>query len=117
MSIILNGMAAATSEEQDPLDQAACNRAIGVLFKHYPGHQWMVDLSGGVMNIRSANLSTNYGWRQRMDEVDPKTFDKQIMRAGGEILERHNMPTQQMDIQIWNELPRDLRGAPKRDNS
>lgn len=119
MSLILNRMAAATSEEQDPLDQAACTRASAILFKHYPGHEWMVDISGGIMNIRSKNLSTNYGFRQRMDELSatPDGFDKPIMRAGGEILERFGMAAQKMDIQVWKELPRDLRGVPLRDDS
>lgn len=117
MSVIFNGAAASTSEAQDPLDTAACKRAVGILFKHYPGHDWQVSIAGGIMDIHSANLSTNYGWRQRLDEVDPRNFDKKVMRAGGEILERFNMPAQKMDIQIWKELPRDLRGAPLRDDS
>jgi len=117
MSLIVNGMAAATSEDQNPMDVAACKRAVGVLFKHYPGHEWMVDVAGGVMNIRSKNLSTNYGWVQRLDEVSPADFDKKVMQAGGEVLERFGMPAQKMDIQIWSELPRDLRGAPLRDDS
>ena len=115
MSLIFNGLTPATSEVQDPMDEAACKHAVGILFKHYPGHEWMVDIAGGIMNIRSGNLSTSYGWRQRLDEMEPRSFDKQIMRAGGEILERFGMPAQKMDIQIWKELPRDLRGAPEKE--
>ena len=117
MSVIMNGMSAATSEKQDALDQAACKRAVGNLFKHYPGHEWLVDIAGGVMNIRSANLSTNYGFVQRLDEVTPRNFDNKVMQAGGEVLERFGMPAKRMDIQIYKELPRDLRGAPEKDLS
>lgn len=117
MSLVMNGMAAATSEKQDPMDMAACRRAVGILFKHYPGHEWLVDIAGGVMNIRSANLSSNYGWVQRLDEVTPRNFDNKVMKGGGEILERFGMPAQKMDIQIWKDLPRDLRGIPEKDLS
>lgn len=115
MSLIFNGMAAATSETQNSMDEAACKRAVGILFKHYPGHEWMVDIAGGIMNIRSGNLSTNYGWVQRLDEMEPRNFDKKVMIAGGEVLERFGMPAQKMDIQIWKALPRDLRGAPEKE--
>ena len=116
MTVIKNGVAA-TSEEQDPLDQAACKRAIATLFKNYPGHDWAVDVAGGVMNIRNQNLSTNYGWVQRMDEITPRDFDKKVMLAGGEILERFGLPSKRMDIQIYQELPRNLRGEIERDQS
>ena len=116
MTIIHNGVAA-TSEEQTALDNAACKRAISVLYDNYPGHEWQVDLSSGVMNIRNANLSTNYGWVQRMDEVTPRNFDKKVMMAGGEILERFGMPSGKMNIEIYQELPKNLRGELEKDLS
>lgn len=117
--ILANQLELATSEEVNPIDQAACRRATRILFKHYPGHEWHVAIDGGLMKIRSMNLSTNYGYVIRLDEMDPSPegFDKPVMRAGGEILERYGMPAQKMDIQIWQDLPRDLRGIPEKDAS
>lgn len=117
MTFTARAVEAATSEKFDRMDQAACERAATTLFKKYPGHDWKVAIDGGCMKIWSMNLSSNYGWLQRMSEVTPRDFDKKIMLAGGEILERFGMPAQQMDIQIWKELPRDLRGAPEKDIS
>jgi len=116
MTIIHNGVAA-TSEDQTALDNAACKRAIATLFKHYPGHDWQVDVAGGVMNIKNANLSTNYGFVQRMDEITPRNFDNKVMMGGGEILERFGMPSGKMDIQIYQELPKNLRGEIERNLS
>jgi len=117
VTLTYRDMVPATSEAQNPLDTAACKRAVGVLFKHFPGHEWLVDIAGGAMNIRSANLSSNYGWVQLLSELTSQNFDKKIMLGGGEILERFGMPAQKMDIQIWKDLPRDLRGIPEKDLS
>ena len=118
-NILLRDEELSTSEEVNPLDQAACKRAIRILFKHYPGHEWKVSIDGGTMKILSMNLSSNWGYVIMLKDLEPnpKSFDKTIMRAGGEILERFGMPTQKMDIQIWADLPRDLRGIPQADKS
>jgi len=107
----------ATSEEQSTMDQAACKRAIAVLFKHYPGHSWYVTIEGGIMNIRSMNLSSNWGYRKLMSELgpSPEEFDRPITQAGGEVLERFGLAASALDIKVYQELPRDLRGLPMKD--
>ena len=107
----------ATSEEQNNFDQQACKRALSVLFKHYPGHSWYVTVEGGVMNIRSMNLSSNWGFRELMSNLgpSPEEFDMPIMRAGGEILERFGLAASSLDLKVYQELPRDLRGIPMKD--
>jgi hypothetical protein len=64
------------------------------LHKHYPGHLWGVhcDWKGGVADIRNLGLSGNWGFRIVLKGPNgfytASDLDKQVMRGGGELLER-----------------------------
>ena len=70
-------------------------RDIGeTLHKHYPGHMWAIDITGGMVNVKDLFISSLYGIRINLADVqhDYGTRVKEAMRAGGEILERAHLP-------------------------
>lgn len=70
-------------------------REIGrILTKAYPGWHWAirVDEWGGLVEIRCMNLSTKLGYRLKIKDLqDPVRIRKDVVRAGGEILERYRL--------------------------
>lgn len=60
------------------------------LHTHYPGHLWAVTVRGGVAVIKALNISSLYGYILKLAHIqhDAGTRHKEVMRAGGEILER-----------------------------
>lgn len=81
------------------------------LHKHYPGHMWGVNVEGGVANVRNLSLSGEFGFRVRLPEIySASQFDKQIMRAGGEILERFRVSRGTKGLEQAACLPTDYAG-------
>ncbi|MDI3349079.1 hypothetical protein PIGBHMHK_00645 [Mycoplasmopsis arginini] len=58
--------------------------------KHYPNHLWAVSVKGGIIVIKAMNISSNHGVVIKMNDVmhDVKVRSREVMRAGGELLER-----------------------------
>jgi hypothetical protein len=84
-----------TDTPQVALDDLLTARTMAeTLHKHYPGHLWGVscDWKQGVADVRNMGLSGNWGFRLVL--AGPNGFythsdlEKQVMRAGGELLER-----------------------------
>lgn len=77
--------------EGDAAEIAMCKRVADVLQKYYPGHAWMVgisDMSAGCITIDLPHKPPSlrsFGYLLHMANVGD---EKQIMRAGGEWLER-----------------------------
>ena len=66
--------------------------AAELLNRHYPNHLWAVDVEGSVLNIRDMLLSGSMGYTLHIPAIySSSDWDKQILRAGGEILERYNI--------------------------
>jgi hypothetical protein len=64
-------------------------QAVESLEKHYPGYMWAADIQGGLLNIRNMNLSGRMGFTiKHVNSYSASDLDKQLMRGGGEILER-----------------------------
>lgn len=61
-------------------------RALNVLKKAFPGHYWVDEVTGGVLVIKNLALSGNWGFVVHLHKITD--FDKQIARAGAELLER-----------------------------
>lgn len=62
-----------------------------LLLDHYPGHQWMVHVNsdGGVIDIKNLVVSPTHGYRiLRHDLYAHEALRKEVLRGGGEILER-----------------------------
>lgn len=80
--------------EGDLAETAMCKQVAGVLQKYYPGHQWLVgisDMQAGVVVIDLPHKPPSlrsFGYLLHMTNAGD---EKQIMRAGGEWLERLSM--------------------------
>lgn len=64
------------------------------LHKEYPGHLWAVscDTRTGFADVRNLALSGNWGFRIRLSGIySASGFRKDVVRAGGEILERYKL--------------------------
>lgn len=81
------------------------------LVHHYPGWQWAVqpDERGQMVNIFCQNLHNMYGYRIRMVDIMNDPARREVIKGGGEILERFKQPTR-MDPELLASAPRDLRG-------
>lgn len=91
-----------------------------VLTHHYPGWLWGVNVNGetGMCDIRNFNLSGSHGFRLKLpDMYTISSFKKEIIRAGGEMLERYKQPRGAFDATRWAELALDTRGIPIGDKS
>lgn len=78
-----------------PSDQELEQRVLEILAAHYPGWGWRVEAqsSGGVLVIRNENLASKHGFVEHLrDVVNVSDMQRRIVDAGGEFLERFNMP-------------------------
>lgn len=101
-------------------DMNMAKQAAEVLMREYPGWLWGVNVNGetGMCDIRNFNLSGNYGFRMKLKEIySASSFEKDVIFAGGEILERYNQPRGAFSAQHWSGLKQDLRGIPIGDKS
>lgn len=89
--------------------------AAETLHKHYPGHLWAVgyDNHARMLDVRNLALSGNWGFRIRVADVFSATdLDTQVMRAGGELLERYRVSRGRPGVAQALELPVDFAGRP-----
>lgn len=96
-----------------------CKNAAERLHKTYPGHLWAVDIQGAVLNVRNLALSGVWGFTLHLPAVySASEFDRQLTRAGGELLERYRV-SRSTNISLVNDqiaaLPVDARGLHKPD--
>lgn len=60
----------------------------------YPGHLWVVTCDGntGFADVRNLALSGNWGYRIKLAAMfSASQFKKDVLKAGGEILERYHL--------------------------
>jgi hypothetical protein len=82
------------------------------LHECYPGYLWGVNVERSIVNVRNLNLSGMWGFTLHVPAIySASEWKKQVMRAGGEILERYRMRRGQRDEQRLLEAQRDYRGA------
>lgn len=89
-----------------------------LLTRHYPGHLWGVQVENrqGIVRIYHLQTSGDKAFILKLDDMFSATdWDKKIMRAGGEILERHRLRRGQLDVEQWLDLPTDFAGRFKPD--
>lgn len=84
--------------EVDPYlarDLALTKRMAEVLERHYPGHPWMVQVSHaqGIAYIKLPILmSRNQAYILHIDRMAMDPSLRCVMRAGGELLEKYQVP-------------------------
>ena len=79
---------------------------------HYPGWMWAVQPFefGGIIKIFSLRLSGEYGFTMKVADIQDDPNRKLAMEAGGEILERFNMPRVPYRRELTRYRLRDLSG-------
>jgi len=99
--------------EVDANDFVTAKNAADTLHRHYPGHLWAVaiDRHAQMLDVRNLMLSGAWGFRIRLRDLYSGTdFDKQVMRAGGELLERYRVHRRRVDVEAMAHLPVNFAG-------
>jgi hypothetical protein len=96
-------------------DIAMAKHIADLLNRHYPGHAWIVTASHvtGVATVRNAMLSKRFGMVLHL-RGPKEARDKDIVRAGGEFLERWNLARGGLrleDVETINPFERPKSGA------
>lgn len=81
----------ATTEEAQ--DMTMAKDIADTLFEKYPGYMWGVSVKSGVAVIKCLNVSSLYGYILKYADIkdDAGYRKKEVLKAGGEILERAGM--------------------------
>ena len=83
----------AIADTEQLLDMNMAKDIAETLFAHYPGYMWAVNVVSGVAVIKCLNISSLYGFVLKYKEIkdDAGFRKKEVIRAGGELLERAKM--------------------------
>ena len=95
------------------LDQITAANMADTLHKHYPNYRWAVFVSGeqGIAKVYNLDLTGQHAWVLHLDVMFSATdWDRRILRAGGEILERYRLARTRFDLDRWMSLPTDFAG-------
>jgi hypothetical protein len=89
------------------------------IVRQYPGHGWQVvsDIQNGIVKIYNAHISGQIGWIWKMDEMNPGTFERDIRRIGGEMLERSGLSRTVFSEDEVMEIQRTINGEARIDLS
>ena len=93
-----------------PNEAILSRRVIATLHKHYPGHEWGVKIEDAMLTINNRRFVGQWGYRINLLEHTDWALDKEVMRAGGQFLERFWQKRGKRDEDSIRELPRDARG-------
>lgn len=83
------------------------------LHRHYPGQRWAVTCDGatGIATIRNLFLSGTYGYILKLPAIySASAYEKDVIRAGGEVLERFKMRRGTFDEAAYHDLPTNFAG-------
>jgi hypothetical protein len=83
------------------------------LHAHYPGHLWAVACDGqiGFADVRNLALSGTWGFRIRLSKMySASAFEKQVVMAGGELLERYKLKRGRLNEDHLLSLKADFAG-------
>jgi hypothetical protein len=85
-----------------PGEVAMCKAMARILFAHYPGHPWSVEVhaeQGYAFITIPPLLGANYGYILHLDKIDTQdSFVQGVKEAGGNLLERFSIPRSSIDI-------------------
>lgn len=81
------------------------------LHRHYPGHLWAVTCEQGVATVRNLLLSGQWGFVLRVaEQYSASEFERNVIRAGGEVLERYRLSRGRLRDEEYENLPADFAG-------
>lgn len=95
------------------LDMNMSKTLAEALHRHYPGHLWGVNVSHrtGLIEIRNLYLAGNWGYVMKLQPIySISSLEMDVMRAGGEILERFRMSRAQFQAEQYAAAPTDFAG-------
>ena len=101
------------SHEDEAANMMMAKACTDHLLRHYPGHMWLAnaDIRNGIINIFNPRVSTRYGYTLVVEDwLQQNVVGKEIMRAGGEILERAGLRRGRFDPVEYAALPRNYMG-------
>jgi hypothetical protein len=88
-----------------------CRRAAEDLHRAYPGHLWAVSIDGGFLDVRNLMLSGRWGFRVPLTKMfSSSDWDKRVVMAGGEVLERYRVRRAQAEMDALAALPTNFAG-------
>lgn len=81
-------------------DERLCTAVGAVLWKHYPDWNWHVDVPPrqNIVIVRNTNLSQTKPWGFVLHKSRLSSDLREIVWAGGEILERYNVHRGRMRV-------------------
>lgn len=85
----------------------------------YPGHGWevTVDIRQGVCNIFNRHMSATIGYRWKLEEIRLASLTPDIVRIGGEILERFGLSRTKFEVDKIRTIQEATKGRAKADMS
>lgn len=111
---MLAGLDDSVSATQSLNDMLIAKQVAETLMEHYPHpHLWAVSADGstGLITIKNLNLNGQWGYVLKLPKVySASSLSKDVMRAGGEILERFKMNRGRFDEQQYTELKTNFAG-------
>lgn len=88
-------------------ERVQAKNAMAMLLKHYPGYYWSVTINAGVMTVTNMNLSGKWGFVIHLSKLSGDY--RELVNAGGELLERYRVHRGKMKRDELAELQRDFR--------
>lgn len=84
------------------------------LNKTYPGHLWATSIEGGLLIVKNLYLSGEWGFVIKVPSIySISSLEKDVVKAGGELLERYRQRRGAMNIGDIADLPTDFSGRHK----
>lgn len=93
-----------------PNEEALSRRIINSLVRYYPGHQWGVEIKGGLAIIRNKALVGRWAYNINLLEHGEPGLEREIRKAGGEMLERFSLRRGRPDPDALRGARYDVRG-------
>lgn len=73
-------------------DDSMAGEMLQALCAAYPGHSWFVKIAGGIVHVKNLDFSDKWGMALHYGQIkaDASERKRELLRAGGEFLERAN---------------------------
>lgn len=94
-------------------DMVMAKEMADALHTAYPGHLWAVTCDGksGMADVRNLFLSGQWGFRLKLHAIySGSEFKREVIRAGGELLERFKLSRRGFRPDEYSALPVDFAG-------
>lgn len=99
--------------EPTPAELSLLRNVMVTLMKHYPRYVWDVHVNEGVIKVMNQSLSGKFGFILKADGyATASELDRQVINAGGEILERFRLKATGRNEDRMKNLQRDFAGLP-----